>query len=176
MSVNGNWLRVSPDELKRARTDLGWAYKLAKAERDDNSDRYTTTDKAWNGLDFLLDRLGFEIPLVLGAERFVELPDVAPDSEEMFDFLENLEDDWGYGPPSYLTPVQVEAAASRLAALTEDDLIRGVDPQELDRAEIYPQIWDRPGELTWVAHYLPGVRSFFSAAATDGNAVICWLD
>ncbi|MFC5923803.1 hypothetical protein [Micromonospora vulcania] len=26
MSMNGNWLRVSSDELEQARTDLGWAW------------------------------------------------------------------------------------------------------------------------------------------------------
>ncbi|MFB9696586.1 DUF1877 family protein [Amorphoplanes digitatis] len=174
--MNGNWLRVSPDELARAATDLDWAHRLARTARDSGSERWTGIDKAWNGLDFLLDRLGFEIPLVLGAESFVELPDVEPDSEEMFDFLANLEDDWGYGPPSYLTPDQVAAAAAQLATLTEDDLIRGVDPTELYRAEIYPGTWERPGELEWVAHYLPDVREFFAAAAKEGDAVICWLD
>ncbi|TDB99465.1 DUF1877 family protein [Micromonospora fluostatini] len=174
--MNGNWLRVSPDELEQAKADLGWAYGLAMTRRDNDSDRWSATDKAWNGLDFLLDRLGVEISLVRGEEEFVEWPDVEPDSDEMFDFLDNLEDDWGYGPPSYLTPAQVAAAATRLAALTEDDLIRDVDPQELTRAEIYPQTWDRPGELAWVAHYLPDVRNFFAAAATNGDAVICWLD
>ncbi|MEU6206565.1 DUF1877 family protein [Micromonospora musae] len=174
--MNGNWLRVSPDQLERARTDLDWAHGIATAAQDDNSERWTATDKAWNGLDFLLDRLGFDVPLVLGAESFVELPDVEPDSEEMFDFLENLEDDWGYGPPSYLTPGQVAAAAAQLAGLTEDDLIRGVDPQELNRAEVYPGGWERPGQLEWIAHYLPDVRSFFAAAAKDRDAVICWLD
>jgi hypothetical protein len=174
--MNGNWLRVSPVELEHAKTDLGWAYEVAARERDGDSGRWSGIDKAWNGLDFLLDRLGFETPLVFGAESFVEFPDVEPDSEEMFDFLENLEDDWGYGPPSYLTPAQVAAAASQLAELTEDDLIRGVDPAELSRAEIYPDTWDRPGQLKWVAHYLPDVRNFFAAAAEDGDAVICWLD
>jgi len=174
--MNGNWLRVSPNELDHARTDLGWAHELAMKERDDNSERWTATDKAWNGLDFLLNRLGFEVPLVLGAESFIELPDVEPDSEEMFDFLESLEDDWGYGPPSYLTPEQVTAAAAQLADLTEEDLLRGVDPSELNGADIYPGGWERPGELAWVAHYLPDVRSFFATAAKDGDAVICWLD
>ncbi|MEU8393479.1 DUF1877 family protein [Micromonospora sp. NPDC048843] len=65
--MNGNWLRVSPDELGKARTDLDWAYELAMTERDDNSERWAATDKAWNALDYLLDRLGFEIPLVLGS-------------------------------------------------------------------------------------------------------------
>jgi Domain of unknown function (DUF1877) len=113
---------------------------------------------------------------VLGTESFVELPDAEPDSQEMFDFLENLEDDWGYGPPSYLTPVEVAAAAPRLAALTQDDLIRDVDPIELNRADIYPGNWEEPGELRWAAHYLPDVQSFFAGAAKDGDAVICWLD
>ncbi|WP_243707296.1 DUF1877 family protein [Micromonospora sp. KC606] len=49
--MNGNWLRVSPDELEQARTDFAWAHHLA-TERDDNSERWTATDKAWNGLEF----------------------------------------------------------------------------------------------------------------------------
>ncbi|WP_433320968.1 DUF1877 family protein [Micromonospora sp. CA-269861] len=174
--MNGNWLRVSPNELEKARTDLGWAYELAITARDDNSERWAATGKAWNGFEFLLDRLGFEIPLVMGAEAFVELPDVEPDSDEMFDFLEDLEGDWGYGPPSYLTPVDVAAAASRLATLTEDSLVRGVNPQELSRADIYPGPWEGPDELAWVAHCLPDVQRYFAAAANDGAAVICWLD
>lgn len=44
--MNGNWLRVSPDELEQARTDLDWAYELAMTERDDNSERWAATDKA----------------------------------------------------------------------------------------------------------------------------------
>ncbi|MCA2216043.1 YfbM family protein [Jidongwangia harbinensis] len=174
--MNGNWLRVTPDELEHARNDLDWAFDLAGTERDGNSGRWCGIDKAWNGLDFLLNRLGFETPLVFGAESFIELPDAEPDSDEMFDFLDDLEHDWGYGPPAYLTPPQVAAAASQLARITEDDLLRGVDPAELQRAEVYPGTWDRPGELAWVAHYLPDVRTFFSAAAKDGDAVICWLD
>ncbi|MFI5841360.1 YfbM family protein [Catenuloplanes sp. NPDC051500] len=176
MSINGNWLRVSPDECERARNDLDWAHGVARAERGGDSGRWAGTGKAWNGFDFLLDRLGFETPLVLGAESFVELPDVEPDSAEMFDFMDNLELDWGYGPPSYLTPAQVAAAASQLAELTEDDLLRGVDPSELQRADVYPGTWDRPGELSWVTHCLPDVQAFFTAAAKDGDAVICWLD
>jgi hypothetical protein len=175
--MNGNWLRVTPAELERAKSDLNWAHGLAKRDRDSaDPQRWTSVDKAWHGLDFLFHRLGFDIPLVLGAESFVELPDVEPDSDEMFDFLQNLADDWGYGPPSYLTPAQVVAAAGQLDGLTGDDLIRGVDPAELTRAEIYPGFWDQPDQLSWLAHYLPEVRSFFAAAARNGDAVICWLD
>ncbi len=174
--MNGNWLRVSPDELEHARNDLDWALDLARAARDGNSGRWEHTGKAWHGLDFLLDRLGFETPLVLGAESFVELPDVEPDSAEMIEFFDNLEVDWGYGPPAYLTPAQVASAAAQLEALTEEDLLRGVDPAELNRADIYPGGWQEPGRLAWAAGHLPDARVFFAAAAKDGDAVICWLD
>ncbi|MEV1332957.1 DUF1877 family protein [Micromonospora costi] len=61
------------------------------------------------------------------------------------------------------------------AGLTGAALIDGVDPAELHRAEIYPSVWDRPGELDWVAHFVPHVREYFTAAATNGDAVICWV-
>lgn len=82
----------------------------------------------------------------------------------------------GYGPPRYLTPEQVATAAAELADLTEDDLLRGVDPAELTRAEIYPNVWDRTDEPTWATHHLPDVKQFIATAAKNCDAVICWLD
>jgi hypothetical protein len=80
---------------------------------------------------------------------------------------------WGWGPPRYLTPAQVQEAAAVLAGLTGEDLIAGVDPAELGRRDVYPGTWDRPGELEWVAEFLPDVTGFFVAAAAAGDAVIC---
>ena len=68
------------------------------------------------------------------------------------------------------------AAASQLTTFTEEDLIRGVDPSELNQADVYPGPWDDPDKLRWVAHHLADVQTFFTKAAKDGDAVICWLD
>ncbi len=154
----------------------GWGLELARAARDARSERWSGTAQAWHAVDFLLDRLGFEIPLVLGAESFVALPDVDPDSPEILDFMENLEHHWGYGPPAYLTPEQVAAAAAQLDTFTDEDLVHGVDPAELAQADIYPGSWEQPGKLAWVTHFLPDARTFFAMAAKEGDAVICWLD
>lgn len=94
--MNGNWLRVSPDELEQARTDLDWAYELAMTERDDNSERWAATDKAWNGLDFLLDRLG-----LLAASVLVEQPGFA-------DAALSLKPHDPSGTPGHLTEGPVE--------------------------------------------------------------------
>ncbi|MEH0827055.1 MULTISPECIES: DUF1877 family protein [unclassified Micromonospora] len=170
--MNGNWLRVTPAELARAKDDLTWAYDFAQAAMDDESERVGGTDKAWHALDFLLDRHGVELPIVYGAEAFVE----TPDAESEDDLTEDPAHDWGYGPPRYLTPPQVAEAAATLGHLTEDDLSGDVDQGELARARIYPEVWDRPDQLSWVTHHLPYAQRFFAAAAREGDAVICWLD
>ncbi|WP_433233549.1 DUF1877 family protein [Micromonospora sp. CA-248260] len=171
--MNGNWMRVSPAELARAKDDLDWAYDLVRAAMDGEDDRIGGTGKAWHAFDFLLDRLGIELPIVVGAETFVETPEADPNDDE---YVEDLAHDWGYGSPRYLTAEQVAAADALLGALTEQDLSRGVDQAELERADIYPMVWDRPDQLSWVTHHLPYAQRFFAAAATDGDAVICWLD
>ncbi len=174
--MNGNWLRVSPAELHQARTELDTARDLAEEARNgEHPGRWAGTGQAWNGLDFLLHRLGFDVPLIFGAESLVELPDVEPDSPEMAEFLASA-DDWGYGPPAALTPDQVAAASAQLAGRTEAALVRGVAPGALDRADCYPGGGTAPGRLAWAARPLPDAQRFFAAAAQDGDAVICWLD
>jgi hypothetical protein len=171
VSINGNWLRVTPAELARAKDDLDWAYAFAR-DLSGDPDRTYHTDKDWHALGFLLHRRGFSVPIVSGAEMFVD-ESVGKIEDEHGVF--RWEVDWGYRPPRYLTPDQVAAAAAELADLTEDDLIRGVDEAELVDAEIYPDIRD-PDELLSAAHHLPYVRQFFALAANAGDAVICWLD
>ncbi|GAA1896298.1 DUF1877 family protein [Asanoa iriomotensis] len=160
----GMWLRVTPAELARGRDDLDWLQEHAEAivEIDDDA-RWNSTDKTWHALDHLLRRRGFPVSIVLGEECFV-------DDEEDTDV------DWGYGPPRYLTPEQVRAAAEALAALTEADLIEGVDVADLAKAEIYPSVWDDPAELPWAAHALPSAQTLFAEAAKDGDAIICWIE
>lgn len=172
VSINGNWLRVTPAELARAKDDLDWAYTHAQ-DLSDDADRVHSTGKAWHSLDYLLFRRGLSIPIVSGAEQFID--ESVGEVVDEHGFLA-WEVDWGYGPPRYLTPEQVAAAAAELADITEDDLIRDVDQAELVQAEIYPDIWDRPGELAWTAHCLPEAKQFFALAAKEGDAIICWLD
>lgn len=180
--MNGNWLRVTAAQLAAAKDDLDLAYEEAQDAVDGADERWLCTDKTWHALDFLLERYGVTVPIVYGAEPFVDTPDDADDEadDDADDEAEDEADldglDWGYGPPRYLTPEQVAAAATELTDLTEEELLRGVDPAELARAEIYPNVWDRPAELTWAVHALPDVKRFFADAAESGDAVICWLD
>ena len=53
--------------------------------------RHLSTEKAWHVIDYILGRARFPVQIVYGEE---DLPGIA-------------DDDWSYGPPSYLTPDRV---------------------------------------------------------------------
>jgi hypothetical protein len=164
--MNGEYLRVTGDELARAIKDPGWALELADDVRETEEDadlppgkaRHLTTHKAWQAIAFLLDRAGFPVDVVFGEESFAE------------------DEDWGYGPPRYLTVEQVEEAAHAVRTTTFDDLIAGVTLADLDRAHVYPDIWDEPDSLEWVRGWYEPLAPFFAAAAADGHAMLLWLD
>jgi hypothetical protein len=164
--MTGNWLRVTPDELARAFEDLSGAYDLAEEAMNGENDRWATTDKNWAAFDFLLSRQGVTPSIVLGPGVF---PGTDPDDE--FD-----EASWGYGPPVYLTPAQVAAAAATLATLTEADLVRDLTPAEAGAADIYSFAPETDEDLAEYAAELPTAQRFFTAAAEGGDAVLCWLN
>src|SRR3982750_3445001 len=93
VSMNGEYLRVTPDELARAIKEPAWALEFAERIRDaeEGTDlspveaRHLSTDKAWQAIAFLLERVRFPIDIVYGEGRFAEDEDT----------------DWGYGPPGY---------------------------------------------------------------------------
>jgi Domain of unknown function (DUF1877) len=170
----GEWLRVSRAELEHAKADLDWLRELAPTIQEQEYSGHESalpvaqrrsfgTDKTWQALSYLLYRYDFPVNMIGGEEYFGDYPG-DPATE------------WHYGPPSYLTPEQVREAATALATLTEDDLIRDVNPSELAEAQIYPEVWDRPGQLEWAVCHLPHVRDYFTAAAKAGDAIVCWID
>ena len=168
VSMNGEYLRLAPDELARALKDPAWALELAQDVQDveDEPDlspgeaRHLSTDKAWQAIAFILDRAKFPVDIVYGEGRFA-------DDEDM---------DWGYGPPRYLTPERVQVASQALAATSFDQLMAGVTPATLAQADIYPQIWDEPDSLDWIRGWYEPLIPYFSGAAKQAQAMLIWLD
>jgi hypothetical protein len=164
--MDGEYLRVTPAELARAVKDPKWAIGLAEAVRDAQEQtplpparaRHLTTHKAWHAIAFLLERARFPADIVYGEEPFAE------------------DDDWGYGPPRYLTTERVRVAAEALAATTYDELVSGVTPTDLAQGPVYPHIWDGPDSLEWVRGWYEPLVPFFAAASAQGNAMLVWVD
>ncbi|MET8828264.1 YfbM family protein [Streptomyces sp. NPDC004610] len=167
MGMTGEYVRLSASDLDRALGDIDWAQQrvgeLAEAEDAAESPlpepRLHSTGKTWHALDFLLRRRAFPVDIVFGEEDIPGAPD------------------WGHGPPRFLTPDRVGAAARALADLTPEALGENVPEAELAAAEIYPQgIWDRDGgELDWVLSEYHDLTRFFRIAARYRQGVVMWI-
>ncbi|QFZ72965.1 DUF1877 family protein [Streptomyces fagopyri] len=163
----GEYVRLTPAELDRAVRDPDWAlefiHELIEAGADEtggaSQSRCLDIDKAWDTLGFLLRRIEFPVDIVHGEE---EIPGA---------------EDWGYGPPRYLPPERVHAAAAALGEVPTDALVRGVTEEEPAQADLYPNI---AGEglqwLKYVTHQYEALMPFFQAAAAAGDAIVIWLD
>jgi hypothetical protein len=158
----GEWLRVTPEELAQVSADLrGWhvrAIEMDEGDTEITERRRFGSDKTWHALQYLLQRRDFPVDVIAGEQAF--------DSDI----------EWGYDRPGYLTPAQVMQAAAGLAALSAEDLIEGVDQEDLKVNDIYPSVWDRPDELEWAVWCIPDMTEFFGAAAKAGDAIICWIN
>ena len=166
MSMIGEYLRVTPAELSRAIKDPQWALDYADQIRDaldENQQspkeaKHFSTYNTWDMLGYLLRRSDFPVDVVHGEEQFAE------------------GEDWGYGPPHFLTVERVRLAAQKRARTSYDDLIRDVNHTELTAANVYPQVWDSPTSLEWARDYYGHLATFLRAAADAGDAVLVWLD
>ncbi|MEU0274039.1 YfbM family protein [Streptomyces sp. NPDC006307] len=160
MSMIGEYVRLTPAELERALGDPAWAWEFVEELRDaEPADaRCHSTDKAWDAVGFLTRRAGFPVDIVHGEQA-------VPWDEH-----------WGYGPPRYLTPDQVRAAAEVMAATEGDRLTAGVGPADLAREQVYPAtIWERGETLDHVVLHYEALRPFFRDAAGAGDAVMVWI-
>lgn len=163
----GEYARLTPSELERAVADPGWAQEFIEELIDAGMDepgasqpRCLDVDKAWDALALMLRRIDFPVDIVHGED---EIPGA---------------DDWGYGPPRYLTPEQVRAAAAALAGTPTDVLARNVTAADLARAGLYPGIAVDEAEqrVKDVVHHYRALVPFFEGAARDGDAMMIWLD
>ncbi|WP_229893756.1 YfbM family protein [Streptomyces glebosus] len=166
MSMIGEYARVTPAELDRALSDPEWALKLVQGRMEAEAAgcpepaaaRCLDIDKAWAAVGFLLRRAAFPVDIVHGEQ---DIPDA---------------DDWGYGPPRYLTPAQVRTAAEALAEIPAERLTDGVGPADLAAAQIYPTIvWERGEPLDYVCEHYEQLRPFFRAAADEGDGMLLWI-
>jgi len=172
----GEYARLTSSELKHAIDDPEWALDRVEqlqdvlAEADirvddwDGSDdppgraRLYTTYKTWHLLAYLLQRARFPVNVVYG-ERVLD-----------------DDQDWGYGPASYLTPDRVRYAANALDAMPYSELAQGVTAADLNAADVYPSPWDDENGAEWGRDYYERLTAFFGAAADAGDAILCWID
>lgn len=152
MGVSIGFIGATTQELDRAEQDPAWAdaylYDLycgddpATAERPQGG-----PDKAWAGLQFLID------------ETDVEL-------EFLMDGFPVLED----GTLFTWSAEQIASVARQLRATPWEHLAAHYDPVRMREEGIHPHTWrfDPEGELDWLKSSYEELVVFFTEAARDG--------
>tara|TARA_B100001989_G_scaffold252912_1_gene236936 strand:+ start:257 stop:847 length:591 start_codon:yes stop_codon:yes gene_type:complete len=119
-------------------------------------------DKAWNGIHYCLNK-------------------TVDEAEPPMDFItiggkEAGNIDVGYGPARLFSSKQVKEINACLSEISEDDFRNNYDPSDMEKLEIYPNIWERDGEeaLDYISEYYNDLKSFISNCAKNNlGLAIC---
>ncbi|MEV8515160.1 YfbM family protein [Dactylosporangium sp. NPDC051484] len=156
--------RLSADELRAVLEDPAKVDDLLYGDLDDDETETPgpelDLDKSWHGIHYLLTGTAWEIgsdaagAAILGGDEIGE--------------------DVGYGPARLLRPGAVRGIAAALDGLSVEALRARFDPEAMKAADIYPSIWaDGIDEFdSYLAPHFTELRSFYQAAAADGQAVL----
>ena len=126
-------------------------------------------DKAWGGILYLLTGKAF----VSGS------PEDEVDSLNRIFFSAQFFDedmDVGYGPAHYLTPEQVAGIHRKIASLTEADLKARYDTEAMnEEEELYPSLDWNEKIFEYLYFHFQALQSFFTTAASRGEAIVTFL-
>lgn len=84
--------------------------------------------------------------------------------------------DVGYGPPRAYTSAQVASIATELTSLDRDSLHQRYQPKEMDRQNVYPQIWARDGEegFEYAWANFEGLRTLLAEASRRKQGLLVY--
>ena len=136
----------------------------------ENDERLLDIDKAWSGILYLLTGKAFASG---SPEDEVDSLNRIFFSAQFFD--EDM--DVGYGPAHYLTPEQVVGIHHKIASLTEADLKARYDTEAMnEEEELYPSLDWNEEIFEYLYFHFQALQSFFATAASQGEAIVTYLN
>lgn len=164
MSMIGYYLRLTETELKDVLSNS--LILEEKAFKQEGQTNIIDVDKTWEAIFFILTGHGLaEIDEVPAPLSWLLLSDHVIDEDQ----------DFGYGPAYYLKPAEVRQLKEELNKVSTDDFKNRFNGVEMDRAGIYPEIWQENESLEYVIDNFEQLKVFYDAAAADGYAMITFV-
>lgn len=160
MSMIGNFLAISTAQEQQLRARPESVEDFLYSDEVQESESLLDVDKAWHAVHFLLtgSPWGGEQPLksvVLGGEEIGE--------------------DAGYGPARLVSAETVRAIDQAIAGIDKTELEGRFDADALNKAEIYPEGWGTE-DVGYVSGAFEEIKEFYRAAATNGDAVLLFIN
>ncbi len=137
---------------------LAWLFGTkAKQENEipnlsfiDGENNADDLDKAWQGIHYCINKTAY-------------------DAEPPMDFItvggEVAGDiDVGYGPARLFNSETVKDIHNHLSKITESQISANYNPKEMDKLDIYPNIWERDGKegLEYITEYFNCLKTFLA--------------
>lgn len=154
-------MRISEEDLNNYLKDSTLLEKDFYADHSLEEElKLIDLDKSWDGILYLLNGEG-----MAGAGEGLSCLLLSGQ-------LVDKEQDLGYGPAHYLTPIEVQQYYQELSNWTTQDLQNRFDPEDMTARGIYPSIqWDA-SELEYLMVNVSLMQEFYAKAAAEGEAVI----
>lgn len=123
-----------------------------------------TVEKAWNAIEFILDRLA----------EAGRIPPIGPLTEGGKTGIQ-----FHYGDCWFRTPAEVRHIADTLDTISQNEFRKGYLPEIMAKCHVYPDIWDREEEVEANFEYVWGwyqnLVSFYRVAASQGEGMLLHL-
>ena len=110
----------------------------------------TDLDKAWQGIHYCLNRTDYDATppmnfLTVGGEPIGSI-------------------EVGYGPARVISSKMVAEIHETLNKVTSNDIAGNYNPVEMDKLDIYPNIWERDGNegLEYITEYYAELKAFIA--------------
>ncbi len=120
-------------------------------------------DKSWQGIQYCMNKTAYEAEspmdfITVGGE-------VAGDIEV------------GYGPARLFSSETVKDIHLRLSNITETEVSANYDPEDMERLDIYPNIWSRDGDegLEYITEYFINLKSFVANCANNNLGMAVYI-
>jgi Domain of unknown function (DUF1877) len=120
-------------------------------------------DKSWQGIHYCLNKTPFEAPppmdfITVGGQSAGEV-------------------DVGYGPARLFSSKMVNDIHDRLSRISGKDIAANYDPLEMEKLDIYPNIWERDGDegLVYITEYFNTLKSFVENCVKNNLGMAVYL-
>ena len=161
MSMIGNLLMISNGQLQQLIGEPSLVEDYIYAERKE--DKFLNLDKSWHAIHFILNGNNYEGqgPLAM-----------------VFFGGEEIGEDHGYGLVRYLTTDQVKQVSLSLSEISHENFSQKYDPQAMDAASIYPNVWERDSAegLKYIVPFFQDLKKFYNEAALRDQAVLIYIN
>ncbi|ACL06748.1 Domain of unknown function DUF1877 [Desulfatibacillum aliphaticivorans] len=120
-------------------------------------------DKSWQGIHYCLNKTAYDAEPPMD---FITIGGVTAGNIEV-----------GYGPARLIDSDTVKELEKRLKNISREQLHQNYDPSEMEKLDIYPNIWERDGEegFEYIYEYFENLKSFIARCSKHNLGMALYL-